>query len=72
MKKVLIINGMGGAGKDTFVNFLKEFIPTLHISIVDNVKQLAKSLGWNEKKDERGRKLSSLLFKELFVRKTLF
>lgn len=59
MKKVLIINGMGGAGKDTFVNFLKEFIPTLHISIVDNVKQLAKSLGWNEKKDERGRKFLS-------------
>ncbi|MBQ2884900.1 MAG: hypothetical protein IJE43_14170 [Alphaproteobacteria bacterium] len=59
MKKVLIINGMGGAGKDTFVNFLKEFIPTLHISIVDNVKQIAKELGWNEVKDEKGRKFLS-------------
>lgn len=59
MKKVLIINGMGGAGKDTFVDFLKEIIPTLHISIVDNIKQLAKQLGWDEKKDEKGRRFLS-------------
>lgn len=59
MKKVLIINGMGGAGKDTFVNCLNELTPTLHVSIVDNVKQLAIQLGWDENKDDKGRRFLS-------------
>lgn len=59
MKKIFVINGMGGSGKDTFVKCLNEIIPTLHISIVDKVKETAKSLGWNGTKTEKDRKFLS-------------
>ena len=59
MKKIFIINGMAGSGKDTFVSFLNEIIPTKHISIVDKVKETAKMLGWNGEKTEKDRKFLS-------------
>ena len=57
MNNIFIINGMAGVGKDSFVNALNQIIPTLHVSIVGKVKQLAEVIGWDGKKDERGRKL---------------
>lgn len=55
--KVFIINGMARAGKDTFCNYVSEMYKnTYHFSIVDLVKTCAKQLGWNEEKDEKGRK----------------
>lgn len=59
MKKILVVNGMGGSGKDTFVNYLKQFVRTAHISIVDNVKQTASEYGWTGAKDEKSRKFLS-------------
>lgn len=59
MQRIFIINGMGGSGKDTFVQCLNELIPTLHISIVDNVKQTAKLLGWKGEKTEKDRRFLS-------------
>lgn len=57
-KKVIIINGTGGSGKDTFVNFCSEFSNIINISSVDKVKEAAKVLvGWNGEKDEKSRKL---------------
>ena len=57
-KKVIIINGTGGSGKDTFVNFCSEFSNIINISSVDKVKEAAKILvGWNGEKDEVSRKL---------------
>lgn len=57
-KKVIIINGTGGSGKDTFVQFCSEFANVTNISSVDKVKEAAKSLvGWNGEKDEKSRKL---------------
>lgn len=50
------MNGMGGSGKDTFVEMLNEFVPTLHISIVDKVKEIARSIGWDGSKTEKDRK----------------
>ncbi len=57
-KYIIIINGTGGAGKDTFVSFCSEAEKVLNISTVDKVKEAAKILvGWNGEKDEVSRKL---------------
>lgn len=59
MKTIFIINGMAGAGKDTFVSFLNEIIPTQHISIVDKAKETAKTMGWTGEKTEKDRRFLS-------------
>lgn len=53
--KIVIINGSGGVGKDTFVDLMKQFVENsrssifIHnISTVDQVKQALKLLGWEE------------------------
>ncbi len=57
-KQVIIINGTGGSGKDTFVEFCGEFANVTNISSVDKVKEAAKILvNWNGEKDEKSRKL---------------
>lgn len=57
-KQVIIINGTGGSGKDTFVQFCSEFTKITNISSVDKVKEAAKILvGWDGQKDEKSRKL---------------
>lgn len=57
-KSIIIINGTGGAGKDTFVNFCSEIEKVLNVSTVDKVKEAASILvGWNGEKDEISRKL---------------
>ena len=59
-KKIIIINGSGGVGKDTFVDFCKEFTGVKNISSVDKVKEAAKILvGWNGEKNEKTRKFLS-------------
>lgn len=59
LKKILIINGSGGVGKDTFVNALRDFAEVTHISIVEPTKNLAKQIGWNGGKSEHDRKFLS-------------
>lgn len=66
-KKIFIINGSGGVGKDTFVESvsvelndrLKRFHTVVNFSSVDKVKQIAKEIGWDGKKDEKNRKFLS-------------
>ena len=59
-KRIIIINGSGGVGKDTFVEYCNEFTRVKNISSVDKVKEAAKILvGWNGEKDEKSRKLLS-------------
>ena len=59
-KKIIIINGCGGVGKDTFVEFCKEFVNVKNISSVDKVKEAAKVLvGWSGEKSEKARKFLS-------------
>lgn len=58
MTKICIINGYGGVGKDTFVNFIKDNCPfhtIVNVSTIDNVKAAARKLGWDGVKDEKGR-----------------
>lgn len=63
-KKIIIINGTGGSGKDTFVSFCSEFVKVLNVSTVDKVKEAAKILvGWNGEKDDVSRKMLSDLKK---------
>lgn len=62
-KKVIIINGTGGSGKDTFVEFCKEHVPVMNVSSVDVIKSAASVLGWDGKKDEKSRKFLSDLKK---------
>lgn len=66
-KKIVIINGSGGVGKDTFAEFCGEFTGVKNISSVDKVKEAARILvGWNGEKDEKTRKFLSDL-KQLSV-----
>lgn len=55
-KKIFILNGMGGSGKDTFVKMVAKYIPTRHISIADRAKALAHCVGWNGTKTPKDRK----------------
>ena len=58
--KVIIINGKGGAGKDLFVELCQNFYdPIYSFSTVYDIKLLARFAGWDEQKDERGRRLLS-------------
>jgi len=59
-KRLIIINGSGGVGKDTFVEFCSNFTGVKNISSVDKVKEAAQILvGWNGEKDEKTRKFLS-------------
>lgn len=64
MKRLVIINGKGGTGKDTFVVLCRELIeyPSYNFSIVDSVKDIAVQMGWMEydKSDEARLFLSNL------------
>lgn len=60
MPKVIVINGMGGVGKSTFISLCHEIDPrVIETSTVDFVKQIALQAGWNGVKDQKGRRLLS-------------
>lgn len=56
MRQILIINGSGGVGKDTFVKQLATFVNVQHDSIVNPVKEIASLVGWQGDKTETSRK----------------
>ena len=58
-KTIVIINGSGGVGKDTFVYLVDLIVPTMLISSVDKVKEAASILGWDGVKNESNRKFLS-------------
>ena len=60
--KVVIINGKGGCGKDTFVTMCRDVLgitKILNISTVDYVKEVAKHCGWDGTKTPENRKFLS-------------
>ena len=63
MKKIVLISGKMGHGKDTFANFLKSHLEKLNKKVCilhygDYVKYcLSQYYGWNGKKDQAGRSL---------------
>lgn len=57
-KKIVIINGSGGVGKDTFVELCGKYVKVRNVSAVDKVKEAANILiDWDGVKDEKYRKL---------------
>lgn len=59
MKKVIIINGTGGSGKDTFVEFCTKYTKVMNFSSIDKVKEVAKVIGWDGTKSDKDRKFLS-------------
>lgn len=59
MKQIIVINGVGGTGKDTFINACSKFISVVSVSSVERVKTAAEILGWNGRKTEKDRKFLS-------------
>lgn len=61
-KKIIITNGSGGSGKDTFYNFLNGYknLRCCKYSSIDYIKYVAKGyLGWTGKKTEKDRRFLS-------------
>lgn len=69
MKAIIVINGRGGVGKDTLCDFVKEKYDDTYgvqnISSITRIKEIAKDIGWDGNKDEKGRKFLSDLKKAL-------
>ena len=63
MKNIIIINGFGGSGKDTFVELVSKYNKVYNFSSVEKVKEIAKIIGWNGEKNEKSRKFLSDLKK---------
>jgi len=59
---VIGITGQAGSGKTTFANLLIDlFIGSKQLNFADRLKKIAESMGWNGKKDVKGRRLLQLL-----------
>lgn len=65
MKKIFILNGSGGVGKDTFVKYVYSYNNSVkkltvdHTSSISLVKHYARNIGWKGDKTEKDRKLLS-------------
>ena len=60
--KVVVINGKGGCGKDTFVVMCRDVLGAeqiVNISTVDFVKEIARKCGWDGSKEPKDRKFLS-------------
>lgn len=58
--KIICVNGYARSGKDTFCDyaFYKRGL-VYNYSTIDGVKKIAEVIGWDGKKDEKGRKFLS-------------
>lgn len=65
-KLVVIINGRGGVGKDTFCNVISDCFNSLNVSSIDPIKDIARSVGWENGKEFKDRKFLADL-KQLLV-----
>ena len=55
-KSIIVINGTGGSGKDTFVSFCSKYANVFNFSSIDKIKEVAKMMGWDGGKTEKDRK----------------
>ena len=62
-KQIIIINGTGGSGKDTFVEFCMKYEKVMNFSSIDKVKEIATMIGWKGTKTDKDRKFLSDLKK---------
>ena len=54
-KTVIIINGRGGAGKDSICEIVAKFYHTAIVSTIDDVKRAARYIGWEGGKEPKDR-----------------
>ena len=59
MKLVIVINGHGGAGKDTVCEVLARHYRVRNASSIAPIKEIALKYGWNGGKEDRDRKVLS-------------
>lgn len=59
MKKVVIINGHNGVGKDTFVKYVQDNIKATNYSSISAVKEIAGMIGWKGTKTSKDRQMLS-------------
>lgn len=70
--KIITISGAAGSGKDTFANYLENYLETqgknvLIVHFADSLKFVAKTFhNWNGEKDEQGRALLQHLGTEIY------
>ena len=55
-KQIIILNGTGGSGKDTFISLCLKYASCMSISSVDKVYEAASLLGWTGTKTDKDRK----------------
>ena len=57
-KVIIVLNGNGGVGKDTFADLCSKYAKVKKCSTVDKIKEAASIIGWSPslKDDERSRK----------------
>lgn len=67
MKKVIVINGKGTAGKDTLCEFVGNWYSIFNVSAITPIKEAAALLGWKGDKTEVARKFLADL-KQLSVK----
>lgn len=72
-KFIIIINGMGGSGKSSFINQCKHYCELdgtdaniTELSVVDVIKEIATNYGWDGSKTEKNRQFLSDL-KKIFA-----
>ena len=46
MKEVVVINGTGGSGKNTFVSYVSRLVKVYNFDSVGKVKEIARMTGW--------------------------
>lgn len=63
VKVVIIINGVGEAGKDTLCEYVSAHLNSINVSSITPIKDIAGNYGWNGEKDEVSRKFLSDLKK---------
>ncbi|MBR1988233.1 MAG: hypothetical protein IKA36_04230 [Clostridia bacterium] len=62
-KITIVINGVGGCGKDTLVKFTSKYFWVKNVSSITPIKNIASVIGWDGSKDEKSRKFLSDLKK---------
>ena len=65
-KLAIVINGSGGAGKDTLCEMSAKHFKVVNVSSIDPIKRIARENGWNGEKDLKSRKFLADL-KQLFT-----
>ncbi len=58
-KTIFITTGMGTSGKDTLATLINRYMPVYKCSIINPIKEVAKTLGWKGDKTEKDRKFLS-------------